>query len=328
MNESTPGWGILGAGGIAGGFAKDLAIGGHRVAAVGSRDGDRARAFAERHGIPRAHAGYEALVADPDVDVVYVATPHSHHREHALLAIDAGKHVLVEKAFTTTGDDAQAIADAARAKGIFAMEAMWTRFLPTMVAVRERIAAGDLGEVVSVTADHSQMLDLSPGSRMIEAALGGGALLDLGVYCISLAHALLGPVEAVQASGHVDEYGVDHRGAVILEHQGGGMSTHTFSMTTLGSNRATIAGTEGVIELDPAFYSWTRYRRRHASAHTTAVEEFEPQLVGRGMQFQALEVERCIADGRLESPLMPLDESVAIMRVMDDVAAAMRMRRG
>lgn len=324
MTTSSPGWGILGAGGIAGAFARDLATAGLRTVAVGSRDGDRARDFAERHGIPNVHVGYEALVKDPEVDVIYVATPHSHHREHALLAIEAGKHVLVEKAFTTNGDDAQAVVDAARAKGVFAMEAMWTRFLPTMVAVRERIAAGELGEVLSVQADHSQMLDLSPGSRLIEAALGGGALLDLGVYCVSLAHAILGPVARIQASGVVDGFGVDHRGSAILEHANGGISTHTFSMMTLGSNRATIAGTDGVIELDPAFYAWTRYRRRHASAHSTAVEEFEPELVGRGMQFQAAEVERCIAEGRLESELMPLDETVAIMRVMDEITERMR----
>ncbi|WP_306231898.1 Gfo/Idh/MocA family protein [Agrococcus beijingensis] len=316
MTTNSPGWGILGAGGIAGAFARDLTLGGHRVAAVGSRDEQRARDFAGTHGIPHAHAGYAALVADPDVDVIYIATPHSHHREHALLAIEAGKHVLVEKAFTTTGDDAQAVVDAARARGLFAMEAMWTRFLPTMVAVRERIAAGELGDLLSVTADHSQMLDLSPGSRLIEPSLGGGALLDLGVYCVSLAHALLGPVTRVRAAGVVDAAGVDHRGAAMLTHEGGRMSTVTFSMETLGSNRATIAGTQGVIELDPAFYVWTGFTRRSA---TLEKESFVPEIAGRGMQFQAIEVERCIAAGELESPLMPLDETVAIMRVMDEI---------
>src|SRR5690606_23533092 len=305
-------------------FARDLATGGHRIAAVGSRNADRASAFAAEHRIRNVHTGYEALVADPDVDIVYVATPHSHHLEHALLAIEAGKHLLIEKAFTTTGDDAQTLVDAARAKGVFVMEAMWTRFLPTMLAVRERIAAGDLGEVISVTADHSQMLDLSPGSRLIEPSLGGGALLDLGVYCVSLAHDLLGPVTRIQAAGAVDGAGVDHRGAAILEHEGGRMSSLTFSMETLGSNRATIAGTEGVIELDPAFYIWTGFRRRHASDHGTAAELFQPELNGRGMQFQAAEVERCVATGQFESPLMSLDETVAIMRVMDEIAAQLR----
>lgn len=321
MSTTSPGWGILGPGGIAGAFARDLAVGGHRLVAVGSRDQSRADRFAETHGIPKAHGSYEALVADPDVDIVYVATPHSLHREHALLAIEAGKHLLVEKAFTTTGDDAQAVVDAARAKGVFVMEAMWTRFLPTMVAVRERIAAGDLGELVSVTADHSQMLDLSPGSRLIEPTLGGGALLDLGVYCVSLAHALLGPVTRVQASGVVDAAGVDHRGAAMLTHEDGRMSTVTFSMETLGSNRATVAGTQGAIELDPAFYVWTGFTRRHASLDT---ETFVAQTQGRGMQFQAAEVEQRIAAGELESAIMPLDETVAIMRVMDEITTQMR----
>ncbi|SFS11142.1 Predicted dehydrogenase [Agrococcus baldri] len=322
--HSSLGWGILGAGRIAHMFTRDLATGGHRIAAVGSRDAARASAFATEHRIRNVHTGYEALVADPDVDIVYVATPHSHHLEHALLAIEAGKHLLIEKAFTTTGDDAQTLVDAARAKGVFVMEAMWTRFLPTMLAVRERISAGDLGDVISVTADHSQMLDLSPGSRLIEPSLGGGALLDLGVYCVSLAHDLLGPVTRIQAAGVVDGAGVDHRGAAILEHEGGRMSSLTFSMETLGSNRATIAGTRGVIELDPSFYSWTAYSRRSASDHDGVAESFEPELSGRGMQFQAAEVERCVAAGHLESPLMSLDETVAIMRVMDEIAAQLR----
>lgn len=324
MTSTTVGWGILGAGRIAHLFARDLATGGHRIAAVGSRDAARAQAFAAEHGIPNAHAGYQTLVADPEVDIVYIATPHSHHLEPALLAIEAGKHLLIEKAFTTNGDDAQTIVDAARAKGVFVMEAMWSRFLPTMVAVRARIAAGDLGELVSVTADHSQLLDLSPGSRLVEPSLGGGALLDLGVYCVSLAHDVLGPVAGVQASGVVDDAGIDHRGAAILQHEGGRMSSITFSMETLGSNRAMIAGTEGVIEFDPVFYSWTSYTRRHASDQHAIAERFTPQPKGRGMQFQAAEAERCIAAGQLESELMPLDETVAIMRVMDEMTTQLR----
>ncbi|SDS14927.1 Gfo/Idh/MocA family protein [Agrococcus carbonis] len=324
MPTTSLGWGLLGAGGIAGAFARDLIPRGHRVVAVGSRDADRASAFADRHGIPHAHHGYQALVNDPDVDVIYVATPHSHHLEHALLAIEAGKHLLVEKAFTITGDEAQTLADAARARGVFVMEAMWSRFLPTMVAVRERIAAGDLGELLSVTADHSQVLDLSPGSRMIEPSLGGGALLDLGVYCVSLAHDLLGPVTRIQASGVVDDAGVDHRGAAILDHEGGGISTVTFSMEALGANSATVVGTAGVIELQPSFYEWVRYSRRSSGDRSALVESYEPERDGRGMQFQAAEVERCIASGRLESELMPLDESVAIMRVMDEIRRQLR----
>ena len=317
------GWGILGAGRIASTFASDVAQAGHRVAAVGSRDGGRAAAFAAAHGIPAAHAGYDALVADPAVDVVYVATPHSHHLQHALIAIEAGKHVLVEKAFTRTGDEAQTLVDAARDHGVFAMEAMWTRFLPTMDAVRDRIAAGDLGEVIAVTADHSQVLDLSPGSRLIEPALAGGALLDLGVYCLSLAHDLLGPVVRVQSTGAVDERGVDHRGAAICDHERGGVSTSSFSMVTLGSNRATIAGTEGVIELEPAFYTATGFTRRRTIDRDRVVERYEPERAGRGMQHQAAEVERCIEAGLTESERMPLDESVAIMRLMDAVREGM-----
>ena len=184
-------WGILGAGWIAELFA--AGVNGHtkaEIVATGSRSLERAEAFAAEHMGGKAYGSYEELVADPDVQAIYVATPHSHHREQALLAINAGKHVLVEKAFARNEAEVQEVVDAARAKGVFVMEAMWTRFLPHVAAIRGAIARGDIGDVVSLQADHGQQL--THVERLMKPELAGGALLDLGVYPISFAHDILG----------------------------------------------------------------------------------------------------------------------------------------
>jgi predicted dehydrogenase len=180
-SSGTLGWGILAPGGIARAFTRDLLLHGHRVAAVGSRSADRARAFAEEFGIARAHGSYDELVADPTVDVVYIATPHNLHAENAVAALESGKHVLVEKAFTLNAAEASRVARLGRTKGLVVMEAMWTRFLPHMEFVRSVVASGRLGEIRSLHADHTQRLSSDPAHRLNDPKLAGGALLDLGV---------------------------------------------------------------------------------------------------------------------------------------------------
>ncbi|MBK8446651.1 MAG: Gfo/Idh/MocA family oxidoreductase [Micropruina sp.] len=212
--ESAIRWGILGAGGIAAIFTENLLAEGLPVQAVGARDGARARAFADRFGIPTAHQGYDALVADPEVDAIYVSTTHNFHAEHALLAIAAGKPVLVEKAFTVTAAEARRVADAARAAGVFAMEAMWTRFLPSTDFVRARIADGSIGEVRAVITDHSQHLNADPKGRLHNPDLAGGALLDLGVYNVSFALDLLGAPSEIVARGSLTRHRRGCRGVV------------------------------------------------------------------------------------------------------------------
>ncbi len=315
-------WGILATGGIARSFTQDLLDAGHTVAAVGSRAPGAAQAFATEFGIPRAHGSYEQLVADPDVDVIYVATPHPMHLDAALLAIAAGKHVLVEKPFTLTAAQATRIAAAAATAGVVAMEAMWTRFLPHMVQLRALIAAGAIGDVRTVIADHTQALPTDPSHRLQNPELGGGALLDLGIYPVSFAVDVLGLPTAVQAHASMTPTGVDRQTAMILEHEGGRQSVLHCALDTAGSNRAIVIGTQGAIELDRVWYTptaLTRYDR-----DWQVVERFEPEVSGRGMQFQAAELERRVSGERPSS--LPIDESVAIMGVLDRVRSLIGLR--
>jgi predicted dehydrogenase len=317
-------WGILATGGIARLMTRDLLQHGHRVTAVGSRTSEAAAAFAAEHEIPRAHASYAALVADPEVDVVYVATPHPAHAENSLAALAAGKHVLVEKAFTLNADQARAVAREAAARGLLVMEAMWTRFLPHMAFVRDVVASGRLGEVHSVHADHTQKLPDDPAHRLNDPALGGGALLDLGVYPLSFAHDVLGPVTEVSASATMRETGVDADVATSLRHAGGGLSTSFSSSRTRGRNVASVLGTEGRIDIEAVWYSPAAVVVRDAKGHE--VDRFDQPVTGRGMQYQAAEVERVLAAGETSSPLMTPDDSVAVMETMDRVRAAIGLR--
>ena len=310
-------WGLLGAGGIAATFAENLITEGLHIQAVAARDGAKAQAFADRFGNLTAHAGYQALVSDPEVDAVYVNTTHNFHAEHALLAIEAGKPVLVEKAFTVTAAQARRVADAARTRGGFAMEAMWTRFLPSTDFVRERIADGSIGEVRAVITDHSQKLNPDPAGRLHNPLLAGGALLDLGVYDVSFALDLLGAPSDIVARGRLTATGVDGEVAMILTHAGDARSEAHTTMLSAGSSRGVVIGTDGYLELDGAFYNWTTVRRY--TGRQELAETFEPHRTSRGMHFQALEVERCLREGLTESPRLTLDDSIAVMEVLDEL---------
>ncbi|UFS61160.1 Gfo/Idh/MocA family protein [Subtercola endophyticus] len=310
-------WGILGTGWIASQFTSDLLATGLRVSAVGSRSLEGAREFAGRFGEPTAHGSYEDLVADADVDAVYVATPHPMHVENALLAIRAGKHVLIEKAFTVNAREAQLIVDEAAAHGVAVMEAMWTRFLPHMVRIRELIAAGALGEVRTISADHNQRLSADPAHRINNPELGGGALLDLGIYPISFAIDLLGLPTRILASSSPTATGVDRQTAVIMEHEGGAQSVSQFALDTAGPNVASIIGTEARIDIDAVWFTPTTFRLIDSAG--TVLERYEHPVVSRGMEYQAFEFERMIAAGERESPLMPASASLAIMGTLDEV---------
>ncbi|MFB2555213.1 Gfo/Idh/MocA family protein [Herbiconiux liangxiaofengii] len=310
-------WGILGTGGIAQSFTTDLQAAGLTVTAVGSRSQESADGFATRFGIPNAHASYEALVADPEVDVVYIATPHTFHAENALLAIGAGKHVLVEKAFTINAREARSIQEAGQAAGVAVLEAMWTRFLPHMVRLREIIAAGTIGDVRTVLADHNQKLPADPAHRIKNPALGGGALLDLAIYPVSFAIDVLGVPTRVLASATLGDTGVDQQTAIIFEHEGGRQSVTHSAIDAAGPVTAAVIGTEARIELDRTWYEPTSFTVTSASGEV--LERFEQPVASRGMQYQALEFERMLAAGELESPLLPVAQSVAIMGVLDEV---------
>lgn len=313
-------WGILATGGIAASFAADLRTAGLNLVAVGSRTVESARAFAERFDISRAHGSYEDLAADPDVDIVYVATPHPMHHANARLLLEHGKHVLVEKPFTISRREAEDLRDLAAERGLLVMEAMWTRYLPHMVRLREIIAAGTLGEIRTVQADHTQKLSSDPAHRINALALGGGALLDLGIYPISFVVDVLGLPTSVQAVARMLDTGVDAEVATVMTHQGGAVSTTVSSSRGVGANRATIAGTDARVEIDRVWYTPTTLRV--IAPDGTVLEEFDGRVsAGRGMQYQAFAAEELVAAGAIEGDVLGVSESVAIMGVLDTIRA-------
>jgi predicted dehydrogenase len=313
------GWGLIGTGGIAETFAADLMFtDSGRAAAVGSRHLDSAIRFADELDIPNRHASYEALVADPDVDVVYVATPHPMHHANALLALHAGKPVLVEKAFTMNAAEAEELVAVARAEGLFLMEAMWTRFLPHIAEIRRLLAEGALGDIVSVTADHGQWFVKDPDFRLFAPELGGGALLDLGVYPVSFASMVLGKPDRIVSLIDPAFTGVDGQTSMLFGYASGVQAVLTCTSSAKSPTRAAIVGTDARIEIEGDFYAPTSFTLISRTGERTY---FDSQPEGRGLWHQAEAVARCLREGLLESPLMPLDESVSIMQTMDAVLA-------
>ncbi|MCC2313911.1 Gfo/Idh/MocA family protein [Cellulomonas xiejunii] len=309
-------WGIIGAGGIASQFANSVReFTRAQLVAVGSRHRDRAERFATAHGIPTTHVGYRDLVEDPQVDVVYVATPHSEHREHALLAIAAGKHVLVEKAFARNTAEAREVLDAARAAGVFVMEAMWTRFLPHVAALHQVIDSGEIGEIVNIRADHGHHFPFDPTSRLYDPALAGGALLDLGVYPVSWAHDFLGVPAGVHAFGQLTETGVDGQVSMILDYGNGTQATLNTTLWSRTPTTSSISGTEGYIRVAGPFYGPTSFRleRRDGRQWTFDLP------AARGLQYEAAEVARRVAAGDTESPLMTWQGTLDVMTTLDEI---------
>jgi len=312
-------WGLIGTGLISSAFAADLELtDSGTVAAVGSRRQTTAEEFGERFGVPNRHDSYEALVADPEVDAVYVGTPHPMHHEDALLALRAGKHVLVEKPFTMNAAEAEELVATARDAGLFLMEAMWARFVPQMVEVRRLLAEGALGEVVTVIADHGQWFAEDREFRLFAPELGGGALLDLGIYPVSFASMVLGTPDRVVSLADPAFTGVDAQTSILLGHPGGAHAVLTCTLAAKGPTQAAIIGTEARIEIEGPFYAPSAFTLTPREGEP---QHFEPPHEGRGMLYEADEVARCVEAGLLESPVIPLDETVAIMRTMDQIAA-------
>jgi predicted dehydrogenase len=318
MNEKFR-WGIIGTGRIAGFFAEGLkALPDAELVAVGSRATETANAFADRFGVPRRHASYEALAEDPDVDAVYVATPHSLHKDNSLLCLRAGKAVLCEKPFTINATEAEELITYARENQVFLMEAMWTRYLPVIVKVRELLAQGVLGEVYLLTADFGYRSVVNPKSRLWAPHLGGGALLDVGVYCVSFASMVFGPPAHIVSLAHLGKTGVDDQAAMILGYDDGKMAVLHTAIRMSTPQEAILMGTEGQIRIHSPFWNPTRAT---VSIRGQADEVIEDDKVGNGYNYEAAEVGRCVRAGQLESTIMPLDETLAIMRTMDQLRA-------
>ncbi|MGC1418755.1 MAG: Gfo/Idh/MocA family oxidoreductase [Acidimicrobiales bacterium] len=309
-------WGIIGTGGIAHTFAHDLEHTDAVVSAVGSRSQASAEAFGAEFDVPGRYGSYRAVVEDPAVDAVYVATPHPMHCENALLALKNGKPVLVEKPFTMTAAEARELVMVARSEKLFLMEAMWTRFLPHVIAVRELLAKGVLGDIVSVEADHGQWFEKDPNFRLFAPELGGGALLDLGVYPVSFASMVLGTPKSVAASVTPAFTGVDATTSMLFGYDSGAQAVLTCTSLARSETRASIVGTEGRIEIMGDFYAPTSFILKLRRGDS---ELFEFTTPGRGLHYQAIEVARCIRIGELESASMPLDESISIMETMEKV---------
>ena len=312
-------WGVLAPGGIANVFADAVHEGTRsRVVAVGSRSAQRAQEFAQRHGVERAHGSYADLVADPGVDAVYVASPHSEHHEHALLALRAGKPVLVEKAFTRSLAEAEEVLATAQASGLLAAEAMWSRYLPHYDVIRRTVDAGTLGDVVIVDADHGQLLWPDGPARMSQPELAGGALLDLGVYPVSFADHVLGGLDGVTAQGTLTDLGVDATTTIVARGPGGALAHLWCSMAAATACPARVVGTKARLEVDGRFYD-VGSRVRLVAPDGTVLDELVPSVATHGFRFEAAEVARALTAGRLETWSMPWDATRRVMAAMDEV---------
>lgn len=354
MNRTVK-WGVLGTGWVAQRFMADLAsVEGARLAAIGSRAG-RAPALAERFGAARAHDSHEALVNDPDVDVVYVATePHLHHA-HSLTALQAGKHVLCEKPFALGACETARVIDAARERRLFCMEAMWTRFLPSVLEARRRIDGGEIGDPRLLTADFGAPVEGGEGSRFFDRARGGGALLDRGVYGVSLAVWLFGKPLQVLAAAHRRPGGVDETISAVLRFHDDRLAAITASLGAYSGNEAVVAGTAGRVRFGEPMCRPDRVTLSPAPVHdASARPDLDPRSpkerarrwIGRARSFvpldalkgtslsrpttgygyahEAAEVVRCLREGLTESPVMPLAETRIVAGVVDDILGQLR----
>ena len=310
-------WGFMGLGGISLISLKDFRIAGLDVVAAGSRSMEKAKKYAEDNSISKAYGSYQDLVDDPDIDVIYIATTHNAHHENTRLALESGKHVLLEKPFTLNAAQAKDLADFAKSKRLFLMEAMWTRFLPTHVDLFKKLSEGIIGTPLYLIADHNQHIPRERAQRLHEPELGGGSLIDLAVYPISFSHRIFGNPESIQAAASLMPGNIDEAVATIFSYSGGRQAVTHSSLRVSGPIRAFLLGTEGRVEMDKSFYEQTSYTV--FDQDDKVIYRYEDKIEGRGMQYQAIEVERCISEGLTESPIMTLDQTVQIMAIMDEI---------
>jgi predicted dehydrogenase len=317
-------WGILGTGRIARDFATALRVTPDAVlAAVASRSQQGADAFGDEFGIPVRLPGYDALAACADVDLVYIATPHAMHAQNALAMLDGGKGVLCEKPFALNRAQSNQVIALARSRKLFLMEAMWTRFMPALREARRIVAAGELGTVSQAHADFGFVAQGGPETRLFNPELGGGALLDLGVYPLSIAAFLLGPIAAVQAQAEIGPTGVDLQTVFTLRHEDGALSTGACSLKARTSGLMTLAGNRGQLRLDAPFH-------RPPTLTVTTLDGSSRTLVtpylGNGYVHEAIEAQRCWLAGEIESPLMPHEQTLHIMGVLDEIRRQVGVR--
>lgn len=322
--NATIKWGILGSGGIARQMAEALQVlPDAELIAIGSRSRDKADAFGQEFNLPLRFDRYEDLVACPDVDVVYIATPHSSHARDATLALRAGKPVLCEKALTVNAREAEALIAEARAGGLFLMEAMWTRFVPAMAKLREWIATGAIGDICHVSANIGWHHPFEPESRLFNRDLAGGALLDIGVYPVSLFSMLLGAPTNVAGVMYPAPSGVDAQCAGSLAYPSGALATFAASLSSNLPCDALVVGSEGRIRIHAPIVAPEALTRGTPDGGEETIQL--PHL-GNGYPHEAIEVMECLRSGKRESDIMPLDESLAIMKTMDTLREPWSLR--
>ena len=287
---------------------------GATVVAVASRSAERAQDFADRFGIGRAYGAYADIMADDEVDALYLATPHPQHYDLALAGIAAGKALLVEKTFTATVDGAEEVIAAARERGVFCMEAMWTRFQPAIVAARRLVDDGAIGEVRQVQADLGVDRPYDPADRLFDPAQGGGAMLDLGVYPVSLAQYFLGEPTSVDVVGSLAPTGVDYEAGVLLGYDDGRSAALLMSLRNPTPGMARILGTAGWIEVPPRFHHPDRITLHRTGRDPETI--VRPPL-GRGYAHELIEVTQAVREGRTESAVMPLEDTLAVQRTLN-----------
>ncbi|MEM8857871.1 MAG: Gfo/Idh/MocA family oxidoreductase [Chloroflexota bacterium] len=310
-------WGILGPGAISTKFAIGLqATNSGELIAVGSRNFERATAFAEKFGAPQAYGSYSDLVADSNIDAIYIGTPHSYHKDHAILCMRAGKHALCEKPFAINAKEAAEMIAVAEETGAFLMEAMWSRFLPSLVKTREIIADGTIGEPRMIYADFGfRMGTVMPEHRLFDPKLGGGALLDVGIYPLSLASMLFGAPTQISSMANLGTTGVDEESAILLGHEGGQMAICSTAIQLNTPHEAQILGTDGSIKIQAPWWSSSKITLNKGDVETT----FHLPYKGNGYTHEAEEVAQRLAKGVTESAVMPLAESLTIMQTMDKI---------
>jgi len=312
----------MGAGRIAAALVEAIREVGGEVVAVGSASPERAGAFGERHGIRHRFGSHAEVAADPDVDVVYVASTNDAHLAHTLLAIEADKPVLCEKPFALNSEQASLMVAAARSRHVFLMEAMWMRFHPATGKMLELIAEGRIGEVCTVRADFGFPAAPHASNRLFDPSLGGGTILDLGVYVVTLATLVLGAPDDIEARIQRSEAGVDLQAGIVLDHPGG-VSTLGTSFVADMSNEAIISGTEGHIRLHAPFHHSPRLT---VERRGEVVDAFDTRPVGSEYRFEVEEVHRCLAEGRTESTDQSLDDTVGVMEILDRIRAVAGLR--
>lgn len=309
-------WGILATGKIAATFATDLAlVEGAELAAIGSRSAESARSFAQRFDpSATAYGSYAELAADPDVDVIYVATPHGRHVEDVLTCFEAGKAVLCEKALTLNTADTSSLIDEARKRGLFFAEAMWMRANPNIRRIQEMVAAGACGTVGQVRAELG-FVATPDASRLWDPALGASSLLDVGIYPLTFANLILGEPAGISAGGILSDRGIDVSGGATLTYEDGAVASIAWTQMAWSDNRASISGDGGRIEITPRFHEAAGF----SYARNMDLDEIAEPVIGRGYAHEIIEVGECLRAGRTESDLLPLDGTLSIMKQMDTI---------